>query len=91
MSAILYGWLPAIVPLVLGVFSRSQAGETGTLQIAIDLRFSGQPLVLGSQLYHTANGDSLYVDAVRFYLTNIQLRGETSVFEEPQSYHLIDA
>lgn len=91
MSALLYGLLPAIVPLALGVFSRSQACETGNLQIAIDLRFSGEPLVPGSKLYHTANGDSLYLDAVRFYLTNIQLRGETSVFEEPRSYHLIDA
>lgn len=91
MSTFSYGLLPAVVPLVFGVFSRSHAGETGTLQIAIDLRFSGQPLVLGSQFYHTANGDSLYVDAVRFYLTDVRLHGETSVFEEPRSYHLIDA
>jgi len=53
--------------------------------------FSGQELILQHQLYYLSNGDSLYLDRLRFYISGLQLRGKRLVFSENDRYHLLDA
>ncbi len=72
-----------------GSYSNSQPG---TVSITIATQFSGQPLMLGNKLYHTANGDSLLLDAFRFYISGVELTGKGHArFVEKDSYHLVDA
>ncbi len=72
-------------------FSAHPPDRLGTLEIVIEPRFSGRALVLGNQLYRSSTGDSLYMDACRFYLCSVQLKGKNGVFAEKESYHLVDA
>lgn len=61
--------------------------------MTITPQMDGVPLILNDRLYRTPNGDSLYVDVLRFYLTSVQLVGnaKTRRFVEKDSYHLFDA
>lgn len=61
------------------------------MEIVVEPQFSGHPLTLAKQLYHSPNGDSLYVDVLRFYLSSVQLQGKGLDYREKDSYHLIDA
>lgn len=83
-------WAVCAAVIAFGFALHPDRGS-GTLKITLLPRFSGEPLVLGNQLYHTQQGDSLYVDMLRFYLSNIQLQGRGTAFSEKNSYHLIDA
>jgi hypothetical protein len=77
---------------VLSSFSTHPADTgTGTLVVTFYPRMAGQPLVLGSQLYPTPQGDSLYLDLLRIYISSIQLEGPGNIFKEKDSYHLLDA
>lgn len=68
------------------------SGNTGSVQLYIEPKFSGQALVLNNQIYRSQNGDSLYIDLLRFYMSSIQLTGKHGLmYTEPDSYHLIDA
>lgn len=62
----------------------------GTVEIKIQPEFFGEKIVLGAQRYHSTTGDSLYLDLLRFYLSQLQLQGPGATFEEKESYHLID-
>ena len=72
-------------------FSNHPPGGSGTLVISFEPQFAGKPLTLGHQLYHTRKGDSLYIDALRFYVSSISLHGKNVFYAENDSYHLIDA
>jgi hypothetical protein len=66
--------------------------STGTLQITIIPQFDGASLILNNQQYRTQNGDSLYIDLLRFYLSAIKMQGKNNAcFVEQDSYHLFDA
>ena len=66
--------------------------QPGTVSISINPKFSGQTLVLGNQLYYTSNGDSLYLERFRYYISAVELQGKNSnYFKESDSYHLVDA
>ncbi len=69
------------------------AQNKGQTSLALDfqLQFSGKTLELGKQLYHSPTGDSLYLDALRFYVSGIQLKGKNGAYAEKESYHLLDA
>ncbi len=81
----------AITIISLYGFSIPPKTAFGTLEITIKPQLSGQPLILTNKLYHSTTGDSLYIDALRFYISAVQLDGKTAVFAENNSYHLIDA
>jgi hypothetical protein len=51
----------------------------------------GKPLVLKSQTYINANGDSFNVDVFKFYISNLEILTPHSGYGEKDSYHLIDA
>ncbi|MEI6410317.1 MAG: MbnP family protein [Bacteroidota bacterium] len=74
----------------MGFSTKPDAGK-GTLKIIFEPMFGARPLVLEKQMYHSANGDSLYIELLRFYISSIQLQGKNGAFNETSSYHLIDA
>lgn len=76
---------------LLALYGFSLRSGTGTLVVSIAPQYAGQPLLLGQQLYHSPSGDSFYVDALRFYLSAVQLQGKRAEYREKDSYHLIDA
>jgi hypothetical protein len=62
-----------------------------TININFAPVMNGQPLRTGAYIYRSANGDSLQVDVLRFYVCNLQLVGQNGqVYTEKDSYHLID-
>lgn len=65
--------------------------ESGTVTLSFRPEFSGQALVLNEHLYTSANGDSLSVEVLRFYISGIQLKGKSFHFQEKSTCHLIDA
>ena len=68
----------------------SQTFEQSSLQFY--LSFGNSPLNLNDSIYILNNGDSVQVSTFKFYITNIKLfNGKTIVWEEPNSYHLVDA
>ncbi len=78
--------------LLITVCGFSGRPATGTLRITLVPLVDGKPLILENRLYHIQNGDSLYVDMLRFYLSTLRLKGKNGVvFSEKDSYHLIDA
>ena len=83
--------LPVLVIGMCFGFSTHPKSDFGTLALIIAPQFSGQPLMTGEQLYTVANGDSLYVDLFRFYISSVQLQGENLDYQEIGSYHLVDA
>ncbi len=50
-----------------------------------------KPLVLNTEWYTNANGDSFKVSTYKYYITNIKLtKADGSVYTETESYHLIN-
>lgn len=76
---------------LMALYGFSPRSGTGTVVFTMVPQYAGQPLQLGQQLYHSPNGDSFYVDALRFYLSSVQLQGKRANYREKNSYHLIDA
>ncbi len=78
--------------IVAGFDTASEKMEQPVLRIIIRPVFNQQALVLRERLYHAPGTDSLYIDAFRFYLSAISLRGMGhTLFKEANSYHLVDA
>jgi hypothetical protein len=67
-----------------------QFGQKGTLVVNVHPVFNNKDLILSSETYVTANGDSVHIDVFKFYLSGICLHGKNS-FCEKESYHLINA
>jgi hypothetical protein len=60
------------------------------LLVTFELRCGSQPFHLGEQ--YSSGGNTLKVEALRFYISAIALYdGDKLLWEEPDSYHLIDA
>jgi hypothetical protein len=78
----------SILFLSVSLFCFSQK-NSGTLTVKIKPVFNGEPLVLGEKKYVNKNGDSLYIDLFKFYLSAFELQG-SNFFFEPKSYHLIN-
>lgn len=72
-------------------FSTKPGHAKGTLKIIFEPAFGSHSLALGKEMYHSANGDSLYIDLLRFYISSIQLQGEDGTFKEDAGYYLMDA
>lgn len=86
---IIYTVTIAIVALCLMGF-KPMAKSTGKLLIQINPVFDGQPIILNNQHYITANGDSIYIDELKFYISTINIAGAQHTHAEHESYHLID-
>lgn len=64
----------------------------GDLLIRIKPVFNGSELKLNDQVYLNANGDSIYIDVFKFYLSNLCIKSShNKLFCEAASYHLVDA
>jgi hypothetical protein len=66
------------------------AGDKGRLTIIITPVFNGKPIKLSDQYYVNHQGDTLYIDLFRFYVTNMKLTGASRTVADLNS-HLIDA
>ena len=59
------------------------------VKVVVDAVFNGKPLVLSSQYNIDENGDTLYIDLVRFYLSRLTLTNNNSGWSDTNA-HLID-
>lgn len=67
-----------------------QAGETMSFSLPVQPVFRGEQIVPGQPL-RTADGDSLVLHTLRFYLSNfVFLKNGAVVFSEKNSCHLLD-
>lgn len=88
-----------ILPLLVCLLSCSKR-PGGTVQTnpetpQVKLQFSnvvdGEPLVLKTQTYTNAYGNTYQADAYKYYISNIKFTSANGKeFSEPESYHLID-
>ncbi len=86
------GFISIWILLLAGLgFSSPPDIGSGRLTLSFRPAFSGQSLVLNEQMYASANGDSLSVEVLRFYISGIELKGATASFQEKNTCHLIDA
>ncbi|MEE1944010.1 MbnP family protein [Pedobacter sp. KR3-3] len=68
------------------------ADEKGAFTLEFDNVVNGSPLVLETQNYTNANGDSFNVSVFKYYVSNIKLtKADGSVYSAPESYILVDA
>lgn len=85
--------LGLIAGLAISVGFKAPAGQgEGTLEIIFQLQMDGKPLALGDSCYLTSNGDRIFIDQFRFYVSALELQGKSNgAFRESDSYHLVDA
>jgi hypothetical protein len=64
----------------------------GGLKIILKLVYNGKDLSLHNQACVNEKGDSLYIDVLKYYLSNIRLKSSNGLnYAEKKSYHLVDA
>ncbi len=63
----------------------------GALAIQILPVFNGKPLQLNEKMYRTENGDSVSIETFKFYMSSLKLLNDHTVYQEPNSYHLVDS
>jgi hypothetical protein len=64
--------------------------ETGQVTLSFKNMVGSVPLILHSEQYQNANGDSFSVSSYVYYISNISLISATDTFAEPESYYLIN-
>ncbi|XZF13201.1 MbnP family protein [Chitinophagaceae bacterium MMS25-I14] len=81
--------LAAFLFAIISLFSSIQCHAGGTVQIVIEPVFKGAPVKV-DQLYITPNGDSIYIDLLRFYISDISISGDKQQQTEKNSFHLVN-
>ena len=65
--------------------------EKKNINISLGIVFNNDKIVLVDSVYKLANGDSIKLETLKFYISQIQLlKNDKVVFAEQNSYHLID-
>lgn len=73
-------------------FGHANSQEKRTLSVHFRPEFRNVPLVLDSIEYTGADGNPITFSTFRCYISGIRLfRSGTQVWQEPSSYHLVDA
>ncbi|MEN7548845.1 MbnP family protein [Rapidithrix thailandica] len=67
-----------------------QVTPKGEVKFIFDFLMNGEPLELNTKNYTNANGDIFQVNEFKFYLSNLKLKANEALFEEAESYHLIN-
>ena len=62
----------------------------GSVTVVIEPVFNGQPLKLADQYYVNEHGDTLFIDLLRFYVTNLKITTGALIVADSNS-HLVDA
>jgi hypothetical protein len=67
-------------------------GTAGKVKVSFKNMVGVDDLILNSQYYLNANGDTFYVSTLNYYISNIELvKTNDSVVKENESYHIIKA
>ena len=67
------------------------AATSGSVTFSFNNQVDGQPLVLNTQNYVNASGETFNVNIYKYYISNIKLfKADGSHYAEPESYHLIN-
>ncbi|MCU0430994.1 MAG: hypothetical protein MUF42_13600 [Cytophagaceae bacterium] len=82
-----------LVGICLGlVVFATTSGKKQNLHVFIQPTFGKQALTLETQAYRSTQGDTVFIDVFRFYISNLQiLYRDGKTFSIPNSYYLIDA
>jgi hypothetical protein len=82
--------LPLMIVLLMWPFYLF--AQTETIIISFIPVYKNAPLQLEDKWYYMNDGDSARINGFRFYVSSVQLLKEgRHVFEEPNSFHLVDA
>ncbi len=65
--------------------------KTGTVKIIFINTVKGKPLELNTGNYTNPFAEAYTVTKFKYYISHISLASGSSIFNEPESYHLIDA
>ena len=66
--------------------------EKGSFALEFENLVNEIPLILNTQTYKNANGDSFNISVFKYYISNISLtKDDGTVYKVPESYFLIDA
>lgn len=77
---------------VLNTAPPTAVKNTGSLLVKINPVFNSKPLQLNNTAYVTENGDTVYIDLFKFYISAVTLTdGNLKLHAEQNSYHLINA
>jgi hypothetical protein len=81
-----------LVGLLMFAFGHANSQEKRTLSVHFLPEYRIVPLVLDSIEYAGADGNPITISTFRCYISGIRfMRSGTQVWQEPSSYHLIDA
>ncbi len=80
----------SLLLLLLSLVPVASIAQHGKITILIEPAFNGRPLVPGDTQYVNGNGDTLTVDLLKFYITNVELISAHGTFAD-RVPHLIDA
>jgi len=65
--------------------------KTGTVKITFTNTVKGLPLVLNTGVYTNSFAENYTVSKFKYYISNIGLNSSYDFYNEPESYHLVDA
>jgi len=86
----LFFYLPGFLFLFSAFTTGNKAEGTGSLVLVIEPIFDSVPLKLNTSSYVDAHGDTLYIDAFRFYISNLQWKNGENYYGS-ENCHLVDA
>ncbi|TKC10381.1 hypothetical protein FA048_09320 [Pedobacter polaris] len=68
------------------------ANQTGSFTLEFDNTVNGAQLMLNTQNYTNANGDSYTISTFKYYVSNVKLsKADGTTYSIPESYILVDA
>jgi hypothetical protein len=82
-------FIAAILCLLLTYTAIAKEPEGAYVTIVFEPVFNGQSLKLSSQPYVNEHGDTVFIDLLRFYVTNVKLSSGEHFFVDAHS-HLLD-
>jgi len=83
---------PIVFSLVMVLYfaTAMRAQESQSFQLSFEPIYNALPLQLDTNLADT--NDTIQIETLKFYISNIELmQGDQVVFQEENSYHLVDA
>ena len=91
LSIFLSFWLLLFINLTLNAQKMDTSFNSGTIQLQIHSILNNQPLVLGQKVFVPLLNDSVQIDRLRFYLSDISFSNASDNQENiEQQFFLID-
>lgn len=80
-----------LVYFLIILIAASFAPKPGPFVLGFAMSYDREPLTLNKKLYRDAAGDSLYLDAFKFYVSNVSFKTSKGWQRIKNSYYLVSA